>query len=74
MIEELNRHGYHLSFGTMYPLLHGMQKRGWLKSEKKRVGGRIRRVYVATRTGREALKSGRERVRELFEELTEDEA
>jgi PadR family transcriptional regulator PadR len=74
MIEELNRHGYHLSFGTMYPLLHGMEKRGWLKSEKKRVGGRIRRVYVATRVGREALKSGRERVRELFEELTEDEA
>jgi DNA-binding PadR family transcriptional regulator len=74
MMEELNRHGYKLGPGTMYPLLHGMERRGWLKSERQRVGGRSRRVYVATRTGRDALKSGRERVRELFEELTEDEA
>jgi PadR family transcriptional regulator PadR len=74
LIEELNRHGYSLGFGTMYPLLHGMEKRGWLKSERKRIGGRSRRAYVATRTGRQALKSGRERVRKLFEQLTEDEA
>ncbi len=74
MIEELNRHGYKLGPGTMYPLLHGMEKRGWLKSVKETVAGRSRRVYVATRTGRQALKSGKERVRELFEELTEDES
>lgn len=57
----------------MYPLLHGMERRGWLKSETKKVGARSRRVYVATRAGRQALKTGREQVRELFEELTEDE-
>jgi len=74
MIEELNRHGYKLGPGTMYPLLHGMERKGWLKSMKEKVAGRSRRVYVATRTGRMALKSGRERVRELFEELTEDES
>jgi len=74
MIEELNRHGYKLGPGTMYPLLHGMERKGWLKSMKEKVAGRNRRVYVATRTGRQALKSGRERVRELFEELTEDES
>jgi PadR family transcriptional regulator PadR len=74
MIEELNRHGYKLGPGTMYPLLHGMEKRGWLKSVKQNAGGRIRRVYLATRTGRQALKIGQDRVRELFEELTEDES
>ena len=74
MIEELNRHGYKLGPGTMYPLLHGMEKRGWLKSNKEKAGGRSRRVYVATRTGRQALKAGQERVRELFKELTEDES
>jgi PadR family transcriptional regulator, regulatory protein PadR len=74
MIAELNRHGYKLGPGTMYPLLHGMEKRGWLKSVKQNVGGRTRRVYVATRTGRQALKIGQDRVRELFEELTEDES
>lgn len=74
LIEELNRHGYRLGPGTMYPLLHSMEKRGWLKSAKKKVGARSRRVYVATRAGREALKVGREQVRELFEELAEDES
>lgn len=74
MIEELNRHGYKLGPGTMYPLLHGLEKRGWLTSVTKHAGGRRRRVYVATRAGRQALKSGRERVRELFDELTEDES
>lgn len=72
MIQELNRHGYKLGPGTMYPLLHGMEKRGWLKSSRESVAGRGRRVYVATRTGRVALKTGKERVRELFEELTEE--
>jgi PadR family transcriptional regulator, regulatory protein PadR len=74
MIEELNRHGYGLGPGTMYPLLHGMEKKGWLKSGEETVGGRSRRVYVATRTGRQALKTGKERVRELFAELTEEKA
>ena len=72
MIEELNRHGYQLGPGTMYPLLHGMEKKGWLKSVNEKVEGRSRRLYVATRAGRQALVTGRERVRELFEELNED--
>jgi hypothetical protein len=45
-----------------------------LKSNKEKAGGRSRRVNVATRTGRQALKTGQERVRELFKELTEDES
>jgi DNA-binding PadR family transcriptional regulator len=72
MMEELNRHGYRLGPGTMYPLLHGMEKREWLKSTMEQVAGRNRRVYVATRTGRQALKRGQERVQELIEELTEE--
>jgi DNA-binding PadR family transcriptional regulator len=74
MIQELNRHGYKLGPSTMYPLLHGMEEKGWLKSSSEKVAGKTRRVYVATRAGRQALKSGQERVRELFEEMTEDES
>jgi DNA-binding PadR family transcriptional regulator len=74
MIQELNRHGYKLGPGTMYPLLHGMEKRGWLKSSTEQVAGKTRRIYVATGAGRKALKSGQERVRELLKELTEDES
>ena len=30
MIEELSRHGYSLSPGTMYPMLRSMELKGWL--------------------------------------------
>jgi len=30
MIEELARHGYKLSAGTLYPILHGLEERGYL--------------------------------------------
>ncbi len=32
MIRELGRHGYSASPGTLYPLLHGMEREGYLKS------------------------------------------
>ena len=28
MIEELSRHGYRLSAGTLYPVLHGLEAKG----------------------------------------------
>jgi PadR family transcriptional regulator len=71
MIEELGRHGYKLSPGTLYPILHGLEKKGYLVSSKQRNGGAIRRVYRATREGRRALRSAKHKVRELFGELIE---
>ena len=71
MIEELGRHGYKLSPGTMYPLLHGLEERGYLKSSKFRSGRVRRRVYRATPLGRKALKAAKAKVRELFGELIE---
>jgi PadR family transcriptional regulator len=73
MMEELGQHGYRLGPGTMYPLLHGMERRGWLKSEQRLVEGHSRRVYVATAAGRKALRHARVQVRELFEEMCEGE-
>src|SRR3569833_863027 len=73
MIDELGRHGYRLGPGTMYPLLHSMERRGWLKAQPLIVAGRRRKCYVATRAGRVALNEALGRVRELFEEITESE-
>lgn len=72
MIEELARHGYRLSAGTLYPLLHGLEERGLLVSTEKRVGRTRRRMYRATPAGRKALIAARARVRELFSELVEE--
>lgn len=71
MIEELARHGYRLSPGTLYPIMHGLEKMGLLRSNKQLVNGKNRRVYSATKTGRKTLDKARQRVRELFGELFE---
>lgn len=71
MIEELGRHGYKLSPGTMYPILHGLEKRGYLKSSKYNAGRTRRRMYRATPAGRKALTAAKQKVRELFGELIE---
>ena len=69
MMQELGRHGYRLGAGTIYPLLHSMEERGWLRSQQKLVNGRKRKVYVATAAGRKALRLARVQVRELYEEM-----
>jgi DNA-binding PadR family transcriptional regulator len=71
MAEELARHGYRISLGTLYPLLHGMEKKGYLRSIEKRQGQAIRRVYRATPLGKKALQAMKAKVAELFGELNE---
>ena len=73
MIEELARHGYKLSPGTLYPILHGLEDNGLLRSHEQSIGGKIRRVYRATSAGEKVLIAAKEKVRELFGELFEDE-
>ena len=69
MIHELARHGYTLSPGTLYPMLHGLERRGYLKSKTERAGRTFRRLYRATALGREANKLAKIQVRELIGEL-----
>lgn len=73
MAEELQRHGYRISAGTLYPLLHRLEKKGYLRSSEERNGKSVRKVYHATALGRKALKAAKVKVRELFGELIENE-
>lgn len=73
MIEELKRHGYALSPGTLYPILHGLETAGYLKSERQVVGGKVRRYYRATSRGAKALERLKTKIRELTNEVLEDE-
>ena len=72
IMAELRRHGYHLSAGTLYPMLHSMEERGYLRSRSRIVSGKIRRNYLITAKGRGALSTAKEKVRELFGELFEE--
>ena len=71
MVEELARHGYRIGPGTLYPLLYGLEKKGYLRSTEQRNGKSLRKVYRATPLGRKALTAASAKVRELIGELME---
>lgn len=72
IMEELERHGYKLSPGTLYPILHQLEQAGFLSARSAVVSGKRRRTYRITRAGRKLLDDGRGKLRELISELLED--
>ena len=72
MMKELEHHGYRIGPGTLYPLLHGLERSGLLRSAVDRVEGRRRRLYKITPAGRRALDKAKSKVDELHHELHED--
>jgi DNA-binding PadR family transcriptional regulator len=70
--EELVRHGYRLSQGTLYPTLHQLERLGYLRCEGRVVHGRRRKYYRATDAGRRALAEARQKLQELVAEVLED--
>lgn len=73
LIQELARHGYTLSPGTLYPVLHSLEQAGYLVSEERVVKGKVRKYYTITAAGSQALVEARERIRELVDEVLEGE-
>ncbi|MBE9158771.1 helix-turn-helix transcriptional regulator [Nodosilinea sp. LEGE 06152] len=71
IIEELGRHGYKLSAGTLYPMLHDMERKGYLTSVEETEGRQTRRFYAATELGKLRLDDAKQKVQELFGELFE---
>lgn len=71
LIRELQHHGYELSPGTLYPILHSLEKAGYLVRENRVVAGRQRKYYTATESGHQALVEAREKIRELVEEVVD---
>jgi PadR family transcriptional regulator, regulatory protein PadR len=72
MMDELAHHGYRIGPGTLYPLLHGLERSGLLKSALNNVGGHSRRVYKITSVGKKALEKAKTKVDELHHELHEE--
>jgi PadR family transcriptional regulator PadR len=68
MVEELARHGYRISPGT--PLLHGLEKKSYIRSTERRNGKSLRKMYQPTPPlGRRAVPAAKSRVSEFIEEL-----
>ncbi|WP_028575518.1 PadR family transcriptional regulator [Desulfonatronovibrio hydrogenovorans] len=68
MIDELAEHGYRLSPGTLYPMLHSMEKKGYLVSRKVREGKVQRKLYRITEKGVQGLDLARKHLQELIKE------
>ena len=69
MLEELEEHGYNISAGTLYPILHSMEADGLLIKDEKNVEGKIRKYYSATEKGNTVLIEARNKAYELFKEI-----
>lgn len=72
LIGELKRHGYDISPGTLYPILHSLEEDGLLQSQEQIVGGKVRKYYRITFKGKKTLQHGKGQVQELLNEITED--
>jgi DNA-binding PadR family transcriptional regulator len=73
LIHELRRHGYELGPGTLYPILHGMEKSGYLDRDDRVIGGKVRKYYTITLAGQQALDETRAKIAELVHEVVEGE-
>ena len=72
VMQELREHGYELSAGTLYPLLHRMERLGWLKrTTASGAGKRARKDYRLTAEGRKVLAVLRKQIEELYGEVVE---
>ena len=71
LIAELRRHGYALSPGTLYPMLHQLEAAGYVGRLDRVVGGRVRKYYRLTPRGAVALADARRKIGELVGELLE---
>ena len=68
---ELERHGYKMSPGTLYPILHQMENGGLLRSEYCVSNCKRRKYYRLTEEGKQALAQSYEKIEELSDELNE---
>ena len=71
MMDELKRHGYDISPGTIYPMLHALEEGGVLVSTQDVVDGKARKYYRTTKAGDALLVELRAKIGELVDEVLE---
>ena len=69
MMKELKRHGYTIGPGTLYPILHKMERGGYLNRERIAENGRMRIYYRITPKGMRALAGIKPKIREVVSEV-----
>jgi PadR family transcriptional regulator, regulatory protein PadR len=71
--DELRRHGYNISPGTLYPLLRRMEGNGWLRSARRaNAAVNARREYRLAKDGARILALIRTQIEELYSEVCKE--
>lgn len=63
MIDTLRRRSenvFELKAGTLYPLLHSLEDKGYLSSYEQEASGKVRKYYQLTKEGRRFLEKKQE--------------
>lgn len=69
LMDELRAHGYAVGPGTVYPMLHSLERSGLLTRDDRLVLGKVRKYYSITDAGQRALANARRGLRELVAEV-----
>ena len=72
IMSELARHGYDISPGTLYPMLHRLERDGYLFSNREIVGGKMRKYYRGTDEGLSMLAQSKKQIMELVKEVIDE--
>lgn len=72
IMDELRHHGYSIGPGTLYPVLHDLERAGLLRSQQAVVEGKRRRNFTITSRGRRLLAQARTKLVELAAEILHD--
>ncbi|MBU0529839.1 PadR family transcriptional regulator [bacterium] len=72
IMQELKKHGYSISPGTLYPILHSLENQKYLTSRKEVVRGKIRKYYFITQKGSSILNKSKIKIKELVNEVFEE--
>lgn len=56
VLRERSQNVFELKAGTLYPLLHGLEEKGFLTAYEQEAGGKTRKYYSITKEGRRALE------------------
>lgn len=55
ILRERSENVFELKAGTLYPLLHGMEQKGYLESYEQEAVGKLRKYYHLTNSGKSML-------------------
>lgn len=55
-LREKSENVFELKAGTLYPLLHGMEEKGYITSYEQEALGKIRKYYALTKAGKKQLR------------------